>query len=652
MRSTGDFIVRSNEVESVCRRIDPDDYDDDGWQNDDDGDPYCWDESWDDFWQELPEGANTNAYCWIEIRPRWNSYIEFVGDGPSDLSDPYLYGKAGKTYRVLLLIGKTYEVECSQPVDVVGRSDTRIEVTDVGPDSFTVVWPVVFEVGPGRAPESRPLLGATWNDGGASFHILPDPGTLGGEIVWYDGCCSVRGDGINFTYTCDNSCTCEGCTAYGGYRYGGYELPVMGWPCGCSRVDDNGPFDVVDFGFDKSAAIYEDPYTNMPGVVVRPTPSNVVLRCEVYGGTYGGRLTVALNEAGRQKLRRVRGNLLPNNVQISAGTSRAFESEYTPVEPSGRVGDIVATLTLVEDFLNETHTVTAAATSIRLQLEAIYDAPENHNPSRHVYGVGEKVRFKVTPVVSGGTLRVIKADSGDNVTDYDTFAYEREIAVSGADVYQCPAAGMCPDVTLRYEEVTYRPLMTVVEPQSVEALSVTREGSFWPGDVCMGVMVSRVYVKPFTVSFCGVQIYEVPCTNAIPPTGYFASEYYKGLLTHDYPQAGYLHIPDEGNYVMTDRAGRDVAYTNWFAGTLTWKVPIGWRRIRRGYEDQLAALDADYALYADKESRPLLIGGREDAYTQTFEIELDGTSSIRKFGYKLERSRWLPFGSITQIGED
>ena len=194
--------------------------------------------------------------------------------------------------------------------------------------------------------------------------------------------------------------------------------------------------------------------------------------------------------------------------------------------------------------------------------------------------------------------------------------------------------------------------MTVVEPQSVEALSVTHKGTFWPGDVCMGVMVSRVYVKPFTVSFSGVQIYEVPCTNAIPPTGYFDSDYYKGPKTHVYPNAGHLHIPDEKNYVMTDEAGRDVAYTNWFAGTLTWKVPIGWRRMRRGDETLFATRQIDYAIYDDIESRPLFIGGREDAYTQAFEIESDGTASIRKFGYKLERNRWLPFGTVSQTGEN
>ena len=103
---------------------------------------------------------------------------------------------------------------------------------------------------------------------------------------------------------------------------------------------------------------------------------------------------------------------------------------------------------------------------------------------------------------------------------------------------------------------------------------------------------------------------------------------------------------------MTDRAGRTDPYPNWSAGTLTWKVPIGWRRILRGYEDQLAALEVDYALSDNKESRPLLIGGREGAYTQTFKIEANGTSSIRKFGYKLERDRWLPFGTVSQTGEN
>ncbi len=116
------------EVETVCRRVDPDDYDGDGWRNDDDPDPYNPDDFYDMFSQELPEGANEAAYYWVDIRPRWNSDIGFYGDAPSNLVDPYVCGKAGETYRVRLLVGKTYFVESSQPVDIVGRSSPSIEV--------------------------------------------------------------------------------------------------------------------------------------------------------------------------------------------------------------------------------------------------------------------------------------------------------------------------------------------------------------------------------------------------------------------------------------------------------------------------------------------------------------------------------------------
>jgi hypothetical protein len=43
---------------------------------------------------------------------------------------------------------------------------------------------------------------------------------------------------------------------------------------------------------------------------------------------------------------------------------------------------------------------------------------------------------------------------------------------------------------------------------------------------------------------------------------------------------------------------------------------------------------------------PLLIGNRNDMYKQIFEIESNGTSSIRKFEYKLSRSRWLGNGAV------
>ena len=39
LRPNGDFVTRSNDVETVCRRVNPDDWDDDGIANERDANP-------------------------------------------------------------------------------------------------------------------------------------------------------------------------------------------------------------------------------------------------------------------------------------------------------------------------------------------------------------------------------------------------------------------------------------------------------------------------------------------------------------------------------------------------------------------------------------------------------------------------------------
>ena len=659
LRSTGDFIVRSNEVETVYRRVDPEDWDGDGWRNDDDPNPCCWEEFYDYFEQELPEGANENAYYWVEIRPRWNSDIYFYGDAPSNLDDPSVYGKAGETYRVKLLIGKTYDVESRRPFDVVAKSDERIEVTEIGAGRCEIVWPVEFTVAEGRAPTRRPRLGATWNDGGKSFYVMPDPDWLRGDIVWYGACCNVWGDGTNFTYACNGDCTCTGCTVYGDYLYEGYGLSVNGIPCGCHYVPDHGPFEVMQFSFDKSAAIYEEDYTNRPGVVVHPTPSNVVLRCEVYGGTYGGRLTIALNAAGRSKIARVGGNLLPNNVEIPPDTTRVFETEYTPLEPSGTTNDIVATATYVEDFRNESHTATATLTSVKVELEAVYIAPTNHNQSRHIYGVGEDVRFVVTPALAEVKLKVVKGDTrdindGEFTTAYDTFGMSFEVDGSAERIYTCPiAATYTPDVTVSYMGVGYRPLMALVEPLEVITRSARRGANIvdpfyegnrycWPeGTVGSACLVTENYIGPMHVSFQGIAVSELPCKEEDVVTGCFTNGHHR---THTGgvhgAGAGNGYYVQPGNFWFTDGARMTAPEPNWQPNsTLSWKIPIGWHRKDPGVPDYIHVYIPDYERKNDEKSRPLMIGGRTDMYKQVWHIDEQGTYRTDKFGHWISRSR-------------
>ena len=63
----GDFMTRSNEVETAYRRVNPDDWDDDGIPNDSDVNLLVCDGDFFGPANILPDGANTNAYCTVSL---------------------------------------------------------------------------------------------------------------------------------------------------------------------------------------------------------------------------------------------------------------------------------------------------------------------------------------------------------------------------------------------------------------------------------------------------------------------------------------------------------------------------------------------------------------------------------------------------------
>ena len=85
----GDFIARSNEVVRVYRRVNPDDWDEDGEPNGTDSTPFVAGEPAFGPHQQLPPGANTNAYCWVDLVVSGAaSLVAFTGEGSSNLPDP------------------------------------------------------------------------------------------------------------------------------------------------------------------------------------------------------------------------------------------------------------------------------------------------------------------------------------------------------------------------------------------------------------------------------------------------------------------------------------------------------------------------------------------------------------------------------------
>ena len=237
-RTNGDYVTRSNGVETVWRRIDPDDFDADGYLNDDDYYPYDWNEGADEYYgpyNDLPWDCNEDAYCevTVEIGGRRSQWVTFTGDDNSDYSDPYFYARPGVPFDVKILIGKTYRVTCDAPIRAVGKSDDEIVVSDVSSNAFTVVWPVTITEAPRLlAAPPRGLLGGSHGNTGFTMDIYPS--WLNGTFEWgTNACCQIVDNDGWWSFECEYGCSCGGCRIGGSYIYEGYELKFDGISCGC-----------------------------------------------------------------------------------------------------------------------------------------------------------------------------------------------------------------------------------------------------------------------------------------------------------------------------------------------------------------------------------------------------------------------------------
>jgi len=329
---------------------------------------------------------------------------------------------------------------------------------------------------------------------------------------------------------------------------------------------------------------------------------------------------------------------------------------YEGTAASASENDVTVSGTFTESMAAPPLVSSDSLTVVNVALQTEFTARDNPCNTRHTYGVGEKVRFIVTPALSSITLRAVKADTTDDVTPYDTFGSMfvfwgvSEVDASVPRTYICPATDATPNITISRSGVAYKPVMAIVEPSEVVSPAAFGSGTFESGQVGFGCLSVTNYIGPFHVSFQGVKVMEIPCDDAIPPTGYFASPYFTGDLTHtSNAGAGGMLAIKQDNYWRRDDAGRDGVITNWSPGVLVWKIPIGWKRLRHLGDTLIFADKPDYEFHTNTNSRPLLIGGRGDVYTQTFRIEPDGTAVIEKFGWRLSRSRSSESGTVEKI---
>ena len=231
LRRGGDFLIRSNAIEKIYHRINPDDWDDDGLANELDAQPKMSDGDFFGVSSPFPEGANEDAYYWVELYATGHAKaatIRITCDGSSNLGNHIIIVRTNQVCRVPLLIGAEYTLESSLPVSVINVSSPEVEISNAFTKSAfgcKIRYPLDlwFENSTGRLCELK---------------VSKDVGVSVAHLT--GGCCMIDINPFGFRWACGSSCSCDGVeheiSALASWE--GYSRLVYSWLCcGCGSVD-------------------------------------------------------------------------------------------------------------------------------------------------------------------------------------------------------------------------------------------------------------------------------------------------------------------------------------------------------------------------------------------------------------------------------
>jgi len=602
----GDFVARSNNVESVYRRVNPDDWDDDGIPNEEDDEPLvCGEESFGAH-QVLPADSTTNFYYWVDlVVSQANARVIFEGDGDSNLADPSFIAKAGETNRVYLLIGKTYSISCAMPILCVNKEDEDVEVY---PDDngLHICWDISLEfVFEPPLMMAGPMLAASSGGGGTRAKIRPER-ARGGAFSWTGTfCCYHFATDGSPVFTCSGNCGCGGYCHTGNivYIYLGYSREFDGWSCSCEPTsdddvptgDDDEPDDpqsgaIVSAQFSKKVVLFEDTYTNAPVQIVQRSSTTTELTCYAYGGDYGGSYEFTADNLN--KLEQVSGDPFPLTGTLAAGESIEKKMVFKGAKHSGSENDIFVFGTLSENLSGGVHTGSASMTSVRVRsLTASTRLP---NRQRKCLGVGESSTIEWEP-----------SDISCNVSGAGGAA---------GNVYQAPSRSANQAVKVSCMDAEHTMMFQTFEPQDKVVVEVVGSGTSYPGTAGDIGAEFTLCVIPTNVSFESVQFAEIGMVST-DPIGYF-STHHTNYLDHSLHGANNWHGVNPGNMFYDEVALPPLEPPWGDGGSFTWPIPNAWR------------IGTDDSTLKHFPSRA--------KYNQRFELESDGTSRIEKMEQVLE----------------
>ena len=520
-----------------------------------------------------------------------------------------------------LLIGINYAVTSPVPFTVSIPDDGFATVTANGVSNCKVRWPLEFSVSP---------------DGNGGFYTSVIPYDPGGTFQWggsgggglrsmpsEPSLCEFAVNGNWLGFMCyGGNCGCEGCSVNGTYTMESatFNLPTLF--CGCSTEPSGGDPDPppltpsVNIAFSAPALIFEDRYEASPDNWVEKRSTTNVLTVLAYGGEHGGTLMLT---AGDLDCLEHHGGPVSLPSQVVLGPYQSYSATFRCKGAENGGTPWAWGIISGPDGSDSSYAQTSV---VRVEIQRQRSAPENDRLNRHEYGIGERMYIYQYP--SSPRISVLATDATVNspslhIIDWGVSNVEHTLSLS-------------------LNRVEYVPLVQIFKPTGIEGFDAQTQTNGLPVGVAGGLLlVQRYKVLPLTVRFTGIKIEEVPCDDAIPPTGYFIY-----APTNEFPRthsraagAGNMwYAVDDQNRLgmdlgIRDRAGfacevyrmmpdgtttTNTAYGWLGGGSLTWKVPFGWKKF-------------------DDSSSSDPIGIFAEDTRQITSITADGDFSVMKLGH-------------------
>ncbi|MGN0846978.1 MAG: hypothetical protein ACI4RA_06295, partial [Kiritimatiellia bacterium] len=374
--------------------------------------------------------------------------------------------------------------------------------------------------------------------------------------------------------------------------------------------------------FSKGAVVFEEAYTNSPGVVVSRQSTTTRLTVSASGGVNGGTFTLTSRNLG--KLTPVDGSgpiSLTSGMRLGPGQTYFATFLCAGMEESGGEDDIRVEGTYIEENTGLHDSPAAATTVVVVEVEPVVNTGF---ANRHLVGVREECLLRWRP--ASAQVRIRAGEDGIVDESPNNMRYQAPLEGGSASLsFQCRGASLDIVFSVVEPRAVFVGMPPTCKPPTCNEFGLPRNAA---GGIGMNL---ELYIMPTNVSFNGIAVQEIP-TSYRDPKGYFAHPCFQNVWSHTEDRgAGKWHDIAADNFFMYDGANMgdelprmtpdgvvtDDPACGWANGTMSWKIPVGWNE-RGSTEDDLVIKSFQ-------------------TYWQQFAVNARGTLRVTKLGHWVQR---------------